>query len=477
MSAKIIKKIIIQAQLVCESPLRICSGQTDNIIDMLVLKNKNGQPFVPGTSLAGVLRDEIVSLYNDEVADFVFGTIQEDGNQSLLAISDVVLKNSKISVRDGVKINSLAGTAGQGAKFDFEVVERGCEGDLLMEITIREAHINKADKFKSILRHNLKGNDFFDDLAATISEMLSAGISVGAITAKGFGKMRSKGKCGYVVFDFKNDNDAAEKWLSYLKDGKLPSNTFIVEENAVQYAKKNFVLDAEFALKSSLLVRDYDVEEYIDSNAGSISAVQMKSGDKYLIPGSSVKGAMRSCAEKILLAIIGEKQEKLKKFEKSKKFLDNLMGFANVNGTAGKRSQLFVDEVYIDKRVLVEQKQTRNRIDRFTGGTIESALFTEIPVWQRNKGVPVIKLHCCVRECTKAQAGLMLLLLREMWLGDLAFGGGKTIGRGVVEGISANIYYNGDSFVIQDENIKFIVSGDKSKLEEYVGALVGEIDG
>ena len=75
MSAKIIKKIIIQAQLVCESPLRICSGQTDNIIDMLVLKNKNGQPFVPGTSLAGVLRDEIVSLYNDEVADFVFGTI------------------------------------------------------------------------------------------------------------------------------------------------------------------------------------------------------------------------------------------------------------------------------------------------------------------------------------------------------------------------------------------------------------------
>ena len=473
MSAKIVKRIIFEDTLVIKTPLRIGSGATDNITDMLVLKNKEGNAFIPGTSLAGVLRYEFEALYGEKVADLLFGSIRDDGAQSLITISDVEFTKSTIMIRDGVSLDSLAGTSKEGAKFDFEAVERGAEGNFRIEITVRDAFCDE-DKLPQISYRHEKfavTGDFYGELAASLADILSAGISIGASTAKGFGKVSAKSECGCVVFDFADGKDA-EAWLKYLETGKKPERMYVANKQSVQYADEDFVLEAEFALRSALLVRDYEAAEGLKIGDKNINAVQMKSKGDYVIPGTSIKGTLRSYAEKILLAMSGKNKEK------THKFIDDFMGFASdKESEPSRKSKLLVDEIYIGSNKLVENEQTRNRIDRFTGGTIDTALFTEIPVWQQSKGTPVVNLRCRVQKCTEAEAGLMLLLLRELWLGYISLGGGKAIGRGVLQGVCADIHYKGDVYTIQDENIKFTVKGDKYKLETYVKALAGEING
>ena len=67
----------------------------------------------------------------------------------------------------------------------------------------------------------------------------------------------------------------------------------------------------------------------------------------------------------------------------------------------------------------------------------------------------------------------MLLLLKDLWLGNLAIGGNKAIGRGVLCGRKCTIDYKGSHFMIED-NGKFTITGDKDILESYVQKLVNE---
>ena len=53
-----------------------------------------------------------------------------------------------------------------------------------------------------------------------------------------------------------------------------------------------------------------------------------------------------------------------------------------------------------------------------------------------------MKLHLEIRQCSEAEAGLALFLLRDLWQGRIAVGGEKAIGRGTLCGQKAEIHYN-----------------------------------
>ena len=58
----------ITAKLKLNSPLLIADGENDGVIDKHILKNKKGEPFIPGTSLAGALRNLAIRK-NKEIAE------------------------------------------------------------------------------------------------------------------------------------------------------------------------------------------------------------------------------------------------------------------------------------------------------------------------------------------------------------------------------------------------------------------------
>ena len=63
--AKIVEKYVIRTTMKTLAPIRIASGQEDGVTDVLILKNKQNKAFIPGTSLAGVLRAEISDIYGE----------------------------------------------------------------------------------------------------------------------------------------------------------------------------------------------------------------------------------------------------------------------------------------------------------------------------------------------------------------------------------------------------------------------------
>ncbi|MBQ3452125.1 MAG: CRISPR-associated protein, partial [Selenomonadaceae bacterium] len=64
-SSSVIGKILIEGEFILKSPLLIGDGAgetADNFRDVHVLKNRQGEPFIPGTSLCGVLCDWLENL-------------------------------------------------------------------------------------------------------------------------------------------------------------------------------------------------------------------------------------------------------------------------------------------------------------------------------------------------------------------------------------------------------------------------------
>lgn len=469
--ARIVEKYVIRAAMKTLAPIRIASGQEDGVTDILILKNKQNEAFIPGTSLAGVLRANISDIYGEEAAGQLFGSIKDNensGEQSMLNISDIVLSGSEIIYRDGVAIDTYRGVGKDGSKYDFEMLDRGSEGELLIEITVRQADNEKLVNTGFIHSGFETSGALYKDMAATIADLLTSGVNVGSLTTKGFGLIASKEPAEVVCFDFKGGS-SFDSWLDYIKKGKLTEAEYVGNPLSLTGAAYSTIkVEASFDLRSSLIIRDYDAAEERNDALGKddnikLASVQMMSGDSYIIPGTSIKGVLRNRAKKILMTLSGAKNAA------TDSFLNSLMGFADKK--ASSKSRLSVEEVYIAEDALTKHSHSRNRIDRFTGSTVDGALFTEEPVWQLQKGSAPVRLCITIRNASKAEAGLLLLLVKDLWLGSLAIGGGKSVGRGTLKGRTCKISFEGKKFAIND-NAGFAVEGDKAVLESYVAALI-----
>lgn len=469
--ARIVEKYVIRTAMKTLAPIRIASGQEDGVTDILILKNKQNEAFIPGTSLAGVLRANISDIYGEEAAGQLFGSIKDNetsGEQSMLNISDIVLSGSEIIYRDGVAIDTYRGVGKDGSKYDFEMLDRGSEGELLIEITVRQADYEKMVNTGFIHSGFENSGALYKDMAATIADLLTGGVNVGSLTTKGFGLIASKEPAEVVCFDFKGGS-SFEQWIDYIKQGNLTEAEYVGNPLSLTSAAYSTIkVEASFDLRSSLIIRDYDAAEERNDALGKddnkkLSSVQMMSGDSFIIPGTSIKGVLRNRAKKILMTLSGAKNAA------TDSFLNSLMGFADKK--ASSKSRLSVEEVYIAEDALTKHSHSRNRIDRFTGSTVDGALFTEEPVWQQQKGSAPVRLSITIRNASKAEAGLLLLLVKDLWLGSLAIGGGKSIGRGTLRGRTCKISFEGKEFAIND-NAGFAVEGDRAELESYVAALI-----
>ena len=481
--SSILRKIIIRAEMESKSPLRIGSQNNDDLIDILVLKDKNGQSFIPGTSIAGVLRAELEAVYGSEPVNKLFGYEKDvSGHQSLITVNDIVLKNTELVYRDGVSIDSLTGTAIKQHKFDYEAIERGARGELVLEMTIRYHDVSREELPIVTYLHKEydAAGDIYGEFAATICDLLTQGIHLGALTTKGFGIIKARSTVDrkvestakYYDFLFTDNKKAATQWLDYIGDGNLPVASYIGHAEQI-VVKDDFKVDLDFALQSSLLIADdVDYEENKDKT-DAVAAVQLKSRNQFVIPGTSIKGVLRNRAFQILLKLNNNK------LGEAEEFINSFMGYAVESTGESKKSKLIVEEVYIDNIYVKPVKHHRIRIDRFTGSVMDGvgALFTVEPIWQQDKDLAPVHISFNVKKCSRQQAGLMLLLIKDLWLGNLAVGSGKGIGRGILKGRAGIIRYKKKEFKLGNENSEFTVAENGAVLAGYVQELVGGLNG
>lgn len=446
---QIIERLILTADLELASPLLIGTGENDNLTDTLVLKNKNGMPFIPGTSLAGVLKTMDSSL-EKYFGVFTGKKNSKDESQSTYVVSDIELDRDVCVIRDSVRIDAETGVAAKQGKFDYEAVERGAKGKVKIAAFIRGWQKDEAEAIKAGLEE--------------LGTFLQNEVFIGAHTRRGFGKIVCKN-----VFIDDYDFTKAEAVKAWILGKPAPCRKAV--KKADVYAGGNFVMDVEAAIRGSLMVRtsDFKKEDYAkiinkdtkteNKKVSKIDNVQMKSGNDYVIPGSSVRGVLRKQALKIM-RVLGKDEAQL----------DKLFGYSE--NKESQRGRVITEEVYF-KQGVKSFKQVRNKIDRFTCSTIDGALVTSIPVTQSNSDKPTLKFRIIVEKCEAWEAGLMLFLLKDLWTGRIAFGGEKSIGRGTVDGFEATIRYDGKTVGITASAGKLLFSTqqDESILNDWAQSL------
>lgn len=263
------------------------------------------------------------------------------------------------------------------------------------------------------------------------------------------------------LYDFARQQDV-KAWLMQVQpEAKKASRQLSGKSSLAPYDPGSFSVEAEFALRSSLLVRNYTTDR-----KGKAIAVMLKSGKDAVIPGTSIKGVLRHRAAYIL-----------ESFGKDETALDSLMGTAEAasssdgEGEGRRKSRLRVDETYISLqgKALAETEHVRNRIDRFTGGTIDSALFATKPLWQKDGEAGTVTLRFEILEASPEEAGLALFLLKDLWQGQLPLGGEIGAGRGTLKGLRADIHYDGKSYRLSEQGK--VIQGDQAELESYGAAF------
>ena len=233
------KRAILEYNIVTQSDLHIGGHNTIEPaeVDNPVLKNSEGYPIIPGSSLKGVLRSDIERLLNGlniNVCD-VFNKIEQGGCNSCpvciffggrdlassIRIKDATAQIRKTLVRDHVAIKRKERI--QENKYDTEAVPKGVK--FTGTITIENTGINTDDFGK--LGALLSIIDFFNACNGNIGHAASRGFGqvkigvdkINVVTAQDY----LDGKYEGVAYMKENPeynelkSNAINDWTEYLK--------------------------------------------------------------------------------------------------------------------------------------------------------------------------------------------------------------------------------------------------------------------
>lgn len=428
------EKIYYYIRFKLESPLSVGNGD-DNLTDHDCIRNSNGDLFIPATSIAGVFSHYL----NEEQRNLFAPKSNNEYLQSPYFISDAILASSNVnmSIRDGVKLTENK-TAEKSAKYNFEVIETGAEFDFRIELTIRDG--DNADKMKEIVDFLLNGFN-------------SGEIVLGLKSKRGYGKVSL---IRVYKKSFDKDIDSLLKFNKY--NFKNYDEYILKQENL----NKNFdYLEVELEQIGGLSIRRYS------SRAGEADFEHIKSNGTPVIPGTSWAGLIRGQVERYVNLIENQFNIKLDVN------LDHWFGREKHKNSEAVASNIIVEESIIEKSK--EITLTRNKIDRFSGGASDRALFTEKAVFNGTtklgikikKGI-TYKDNELQEDSTKSTknskvennskiVGLIALVLKDIDNGLIALGGQTSVGRGIFKIQSCKL--NNEELNL-DKKIENIIGGE-----------------
>jgi CRISPR/Cas system CSM-associated protein Csm3 (group 7 of RAMP superfamily) len=448
----IVRRIIVQGDLELQTPAHFGGGdaQPFSYTDMLLLRDpQDGQPLLPGASIAGALRNylrerergyhqaELPSKKGQptSLTGWLFGGSKGDdeGLQSPLIVYDALARKESVAVelRDGVKIDPKTRTAEEGKKYNLETLAAGTKFPLRFELVIAADALTKP----------------LEALALALTGLQEGAIHLGMRKRRGLGQAKvaqwqvwnfdlttPEGLLGWLAFEAPDvasgtsSQPVTDIWsLLGVSPDTAPDN------------REEFHLKAEFNLPGALLIRS---GFGLGRNEPDVVHLQLRqaNGEKSqpVVPGTSFAGVIRHRALRIAKTLLDD--------TKANALVDGMFGCAK-EGQSGKKdkesyqaSRVRVADTTIERtnsEPIKSYVQTRVQIDRFTGGAAETKLFSEQPIF----GTPdaALTLDLTLLNPKPAEIGLLLQVLKDLWLGDLPLGGASSVGRGRVQGRWADL--------------------------------------
>lgn len=424
-SRRIVERVLIEGTLRMETPAHFGNGDVVGVTDMPLLRDPlEGKPLLTGASLAGALRNYLreyergYGAVSGGLADDLFGKIAgRTSMQSWLMVDDALGDSPGTELRDGVAIDPRTRTAEKGKKYDIELLQAGTTFPLSFELLLTEDNKN-----------------LLDALALALHGLESGEIGLGQRKRRGFGQCRveswrvrrfdlttPKGMVGWL------SNDRADETQIEVTDGQGIMQLLGVK-SPVDDRRRRFTMEVACTLASSLLIR---------SGSGAADAPDMvhltsrRNGkDAPVLSGTSLAGAVRARAFRIANTLWPNDREQAE-------YVVNAMFGRRIEGQEDKPSGSLVLTRETELAHTRDLVQSRVKIDRFTGGSFPTALFTQQPAFGGEQAT--VKLHITLHRPEDAQIGLLLLVVKDLWTGDLPLGGESSVGRGRLQGRHATL--------------------------------------
>lgn len=462
---RFLARVVIQA----ETPLVIGSGSKNFLTDAEILKDFNGLPYIPGTTLSGIVRHtydmenpagkdgegKLLPKKSNDIFGYQNPNKSKEGQGAELIFSEAKLIGQDGKVVDNIQI--LEGPFYE--KFRNLPVRQHCRINE-KGVADKEAHgkfdeqvIYKGTRFCFEIEMLSKDED--DTKFVEITNYLkSTSFRIGGGTRKGFGKIKP------IAIDIKMLNLSVPEQLSeYLgKSSFIGSEKFYGEfkNNNIEYnlsdSYHRYVLkikpDDFFCFGSGYGDSEVDdtpiTEDEIKWNDDTFVPCfstgysdDLKSVKKVLIPSTSVKGAISHRT-----AYYYNKKNKYYAGSKEAKVSEDNKAVLHLFGgaLAKKRGNVIfsdiIEEVEMENKILNHVK-----IDRFTGGAIAGALFSEKTIYLKSKEKEFsleIMVKKSLVEDEEANTVIIESLesaMKDVCNGMLPLGGGVNKGNGCFSGI------------------------------------------
>lgn len=393
---------------------------------------------IPGSTLKGVLRAwlEQRALTGPEF-DAVFGSTLngqpkaggkvEFWDATLSQIPDLAGRMRRhwdpvrgTGVEARAAIDARTRTAGDAKLYQLEYVPEGSS----FEVTVRTRGLTLEELL----------------FLARALDAFGQGVRIGAEGTNGWGAVTWKRTSvrwtpEAAVRAWLANPDAAGYWRDCPTDLAHSGNHYPGTEPP---ARARISLKLHFA--GSVLVNDPTQARKKEEAGGPISFASVRrQDDQFYLPGSSVRGAMRSQAARIWRTIAQDHTpgEGAGLLPEAKRSGDErrLHPFARLFGAPGWRAPIEIEDFR-----LIEGGSLRTQefvaIDRFTGGASDSAKFTakalDRPVFEGELSIDLRRLTAVCGGHDRWPWLLLAFLLRDLAEGDVAFGFGAGKGYGRV---------------------------------------------
>lgn len=434
-----------------QTPMRIGAGFGSVTTDACVGRDVNGLPFVPATTLKGLLRHALPS----DVAGRMMGwRTDTDGRGSWLSLTEARMVGPDGGVVDGLTDPGTVaqdpflgrfvnlpirqhvrlthwGVAADRAKFDEEVVPKGARFCFEME-----------------LRADGRGED---DFLCLLDILRTDTFRIGGGSRRGFGQIRVV-DVGFCKLDFNVRDDffayvskSASLSGPWCRFRPLPVDV-VADVSAVRYELRLQPVDFIF-FSSGMGDNRSDMAVVKEAFVGWDAEGRPVWGDaeeSVVIPAASVKGAIAHRVAFHHNVRSGVFADFIPTGDAERYIGKNNMAVSSLFGSEGERAEgktvgkvrgrlLFSDVVR--RRVAAHPKCFNHvRIDRFTGGAVDGALFGDEPLFAATERFCLrLSLLPGKAACPDAEAALEEAL-KDICSGALPLGGSVNRGYGRFRG-------------------------------------------
>jgi CRISPR/Cas system CSM-associated protein Csm3 (group 7 of RAMP superfamily) len=466
MARELSTRLTITGKLQTTTPIHV-GGIVNNIEeDMPLAKNGLGDFYIPGTSLAGVFRNWMETHFeNQQILNTLWGFQEEPaakkGEKPKGAASRIFIEDAKVTLPtglseelwDSVGINRRWGTAAKGQKFDRTVLPKGSQIDLHLQIDLPEK--TQAKTIRAMLGHLIKA-------------LQNEEITIGAASTRGLGQVK------LISSQFQELNWNQSDLLNW-----LINETITQELNPEEFITNDTNLDLTHPHILRLTIDWKPIGALMTKASYDGIAVDMlprvtgtEAGEMTLVlPGSGIKGALRSQAERIIRTVLGNQKPLSDDWLEQVQvpLINEMFGSAKQKTeNSGKRAAISINTCYA-KNIncsITEWQQIENAkksntnnplysalnkaklrqkpyleqgyhvgIDRWTGAAADGYLYTAIePFGVEWEPIKIrLDLNLLPSELQKPALALLLLLLRDLSANRLPLGFGVNRGYGELE--------------------------------------------